>query len=40
MWNEKNIYELLYFEESYFNLLENYSEKSDYLRFCIILEHG
>jgi inositol phosphorylceramide mannosyltransferase catalytic subunit len=40
VWNEKNINELKYFQENDFNNLNNFSEKSDYLRFCIVLEYG
>ena len=35
LWNEKNIDQLKYFQRENFEKLSNYSEKSDYLRFCI-----
>lgn len=39
-WNESNIWNLQYINLVDFNKLYNYSEKSDYLRFCILLEYG
>ncbi len=39
LWNENNITSLTYFKKDDFEKCVNYSEKSDYLRFCIVLEH-
>lgn len=40
MWNDENICSLKFFDNNVFLQCVNYSEMSDYLRFCIILEHG
>lgn len=40
LWNENNIYELKSLDCNIYKKLDNFSEKSDYLRFCIILEYG
>lgn len=40
LWNEDNIYSLRDLKKSDYKKLSNFSEKSDYLRFCIINEHG
>lgn len=40
LWNENNISKLKYLDTSVLNECANYSEKSDYLRFCILLEYG
>lgn len=38
-WNDANIEQLQYINFGDYALCKNYSEKSDYLRFCILLEH-
>lgn len=40
MWNESNIWELQDIDFDDLELCKNYSEKSDYLRFLIIKNHG
>lgn len=39
IWDERNIQKLKYINLHDYNLCKNYSEKSDYLRFCILREH-
>lgn len=39
-WTDDKISSLKFFSETHFSLLSNLSEKSDYLRFCIVLEYG
>ena len=39
-WNDLDIWQLKYINIEDYNLCKNYSEKSDYLRFCILLEYG
>lgn len=40
LWDEQNIKLLKYLKSSDYERLNNFSEKSDYLRFCIIWEYG
>lgn len=40
VWNEGNIHDLQNVNQSDLNKLNNYSEKSDYLRYIILLEKG
>lgn len=40
LWDDKNIRKLKNFKEELYKKLQNYSEKSDYLRYISILEYG
>ena len=40
IWDETNISRLKYIDNSMPWKLKNFAEKADYLRFCILLEHG
>lgn len=39
-WDSINIINLQFFSKEDYCLLKNYAEKTDYLRFCILLEYG
>lgn len=40
LWTDENICKLTKLDKTILELLDNYSEKSDYIRFCILEEYG